>query len=621
MVGVLLLATKFTDLPLRTGVPLARSAVAGILLIILAMTAGCGDTGDTGETDKATPSQSTDTSTADSARDDTGTGGSADSTDSSVAPHSTTTSEASDKQSSDTTKVLFEPVANELGVSHVYDTGAKGQLLMVESTGAGLGWIDLDLDGALDLYLVQGGDPTLRDLSANLSDQVFRGQNGKMKAVTVLTGIDDRAYSQGVAVGDFDNDGFPDLYVTNVGQNTLFRNCGDGTFRKVSSAGVTASRVWSSSAAWGDIDLDGDLDLYVCNYLRYDPYDPFPCEKDGKPAMCHPFQIEHWPDEFYENLGNGMFRECAKAKGLFGDGNKALGVIVSDLSGDGWPDIYVANDTTANFYFINQKNGVFSESSSQLGGALNASGAMQASMGIAAGDYDRSGTTDLLLTHFTGESNTLYQNLSDLGLFDVTGRTGLLPITDPKLGFGTVMADFDANGQMELMIANGHIDSSNADGDGFMQHAQLLSFDGQRWKDIGAEPSEYFARKHVGRGVALGDFDGDGDPDLAVGHQNESAEILRNTSDGGHWLKVVPIARDSNRSALHVSGVVEVDGEKWYSGLHGGTSFCSSHEKALFFGLGEEESAATIRLTWPNGRESVLENVALNQILTIQEPR
>lgn len=517
--------------------------------------------------------------------------------------------------------ISFVRRSETMNLSHTYDTGAKGQLLMVESTGAGLGWLDFDRDQIMDLFCVQGGDPTLEDPSSNPSDQLFRQIDGKLVPVTELAGILDPFFSQGVTTGDFDNDGFSDLYITNVGDNRFYRNNGDGTFQPVSDTPCTATRMWSTSAAWGDLDLDGDLDLYVCNYLRYDPLDPFPCEKDGKPAMCHPFQLEHWPDEYFENLGDGTFRSCAKEKGLFGDGNKALGVVIADLSGDGWPDIYVANDTTANFYFLNMQDGTFEESSAKLGGALNAAGAMQASMGVAAGDYDRSGTTDLLLTHFSGEANTLYQNLNDVGLFDVTGRTGLLPVSDPKLGFGTLMADFDANGFMDLVIANGHIDSTNADGDGFMQKAQLLTYDGRRWHDLFDKPGDYFSQEHVGRGLALADYDNDGDPDLAIGHQNEPAEILENTSTRGNWLKVIPIPTSSNRSAIGVTAQLEVGGEKWFTSIYGGTSFCASHEPSLFFGTGTATGPSTLTVTWPDGGESVVKDVQMNRILTIREPK
>ncbi len=518
-------------------------------------------------------------------------------------------------------RILFKRSATERQLSHTYQSGATGKLLMVESIGGGLGWLDAERDGLMDLFCVQGGNPAVRDVAGNSSDQLFRQlSSGHYSSVTNVAGIDDRAYGQGVTIGDFDNDGFEDIYITNVGRNQLLHNCGDGTFTPSLPSPCVSSERWSSSAAWADTDVDGDLDLYVCNYLKYDPLNPLPCEKNGLPALCHPRQIEAWPDEFFENQGDGTFISVSTERGLIGDGNKALGVVVADLSGDGWPDIYVANDTTANFYFVNRQDGRFDESSLQLGGGLNASGAMQASMGVAAGDYDRSGTTDIFLTHFTGESNTLYQNLQGLGLHDVSGKTGLFPISNSKLGFGTVMCDFDANGQLDLVVANGHIDSNNADGDGFMQHSQLLTFDGKRWGDVSDSASDYFAETHVGRGIALGDFDGDGDPDLAIANQNEPLELLENISESGNWLKVVPIPTSSNRSAIGTSATVRLDSGSWSSAIYGGTSFCASHEHAMFFGFGDAGTLATVTVTWPGGQQTVVDAVELNQILTVREP-
>lgn len=518
--------------------------------------------------------------------------------------------------------ISFEQVAAATGIQHSFQTGAKGELLMVESIGGGVGWIDVQRDGLLDLFCVQGGDPTVAGGEENESDQVFvQLPDGKF-AVTPGVGIKETAYGQGVTVGDFDNDGFDDIYTTNVGHNQLWHNCGDGSFTAMPSAGCCVSNRWSASAAWADVDLDGDLDLYVCNYLQYDPQSPFPCEKDGRPALCHPRQIDAWADEYFRNEGDGTFVSLAKQLGLYGKGNKALGVVVTDLSGDEYPDIYVANDTTSNFYFVNQQDGTFKESSLALGGGMNAAGSMQASMGVAAGDYDRNGLTDLLLTHFTGESNTLYQNLGELGLHDVTGKTRLFPTGMQKLGFGTVMADFDANGEVDLAIANGHIDSNHADGDGFMQNAQVLTFTNHQWRDVSATASTYFSEEHVGRGIAMGDYDGDGDLDLAFTHQNESTELLKNTSSLGSWLKIIPLPRSSNRSGIGLSVTVSLTTGKWSGVIPGGTSFASSHEHAVFIGCGEvpELETASVKIKWPGGQQSELAGVSLNKILTVREP-
>lgn len=515
----------------------------------------------------------------------------------------------------------FEQVARKLKLEHTYQNGAVGQLLMVESIGGAAGWLDLNHDGLLDLYCGQGGDAARQDPSENPIDQLYvQRPGGHFETVTEQAGVVDFLYGQGVAIADYNNDGFDDLFITNVGTNRLFCNNGDGTFELVAESVCSKSERWSSSAAWGDVDLDGDVDLYVCNYLKYDPLTPFPCEKDGEPALCHPRQLEAWPDEFYLNQGDGTFSSAAESSGLTGDGNKALGVVIVDLDGDQFPDIYVANDTTANFYFVNQHDGSFQESSLKLGGGLNADGAMQASMGIAAADFDGNGSTDLLLTHFTGESNTLYENLGDIGLYDVSRRTQLHKLTGPKLGFGTVMADFDANGQMDLLVANGHIDSRNADGDGFMQNPQLLSYSGGRWREQGANASDYFSEKHVGRAVALGDYDQDGDADALVVHQNEPLELLQNTSQRGDWLKIRPIARGSNRSCIGTSAVVESGPTVRHSVIVGGSSFAASHEYSLFFGLGQTRKELRVTVRWPGGKETVLSDVRPNQILTLVEP-
>ena len=526
-------------------------------------------------------------------------------------------------QKTDVQTLRFKKAAAACGIQHSFQTGTKGELLMVESTGAGLGWIDAQRDGLLDLFCVQGGDATVPGGVGNESDEVFlQRPNGKFTPTGDRSGIVETVYGQGVCIGDFDNDGFDDIYTTNVGQNQLWHNCGDGSFMPMASTECTASNRWSSSAAWADLDLDGDLDLYVCNYLKYDPLSPLPCEKDGRPALCHPYQIDAWPDEYFRNEGDGTFTSIAQEIGLHGSGNKALGVVITDLTGDQYPDVYVANDTTSNFYFVNQKDGTFRESTLAFGGGMNAAGNMQASMGIAAGDYDQNGLIDLLLTHFTGESNTLYQNLGELGLHDVSGKTRLFPASMQKLGFGTVMADFDANGDIDLVVANGHIDSNHADGDGFMQNGQMLTYANDQWRDVSDTASDYFAEKHVGRGIAMGDYDGDGDIDLAIAHQNEPMELLKNTSQAGNWLKLVPLSCSSNRSAIGLSATVSVGTRQWVTVIPGGTSFASSHEHAVFFGFGDidDSETALVKINWPGGKQTELADVALNQILTVREP-
>lgn len=517
-------------------------------------------------------------------------------------------------------RVRLRDVAQQFGLQHEYRNGAAGQLLMVESIGGGCGWLDFDRDGRLDAFLIQGGDPTATSADERPPDQLFQQIAGAFRAVDIESGPGDRFYGQGVATGDFDNDGFDDVYITNVGRNSLWKNLGDGSFEDVTeSAGVGDTR-WSSSAAWADLDLDGDLDLYVCNYLQYEPSDPLKCEKDGQPALCHPRQLAAWPDECYRNRGDGTFEAMASAWGLSGPGNKALGVAIVDFNQDGWPDIYVANDTTANFLFLNQQGQGFTESALRLGCALNEEGAAQASMGVAVGDYDANGLPDVFLTHFTGESNTLYQNLGEYGLVDVSKQTGVQAATWTRLGFGAVMQDFDFDGRQEVVTVNGHIDENNADGDGYRQKPQILTFDGERWDEISQTAGKYFEKKLVGRGAGLGDFDSDGRPDLLIGHQNSPAALLRNESEVGHWLKLSFIGRTANRRGIGCSVSVESGGKTIVSRLSGGTSFASSHEPALFIGLGDRGATVDLTVEWPGGRTQRLEHVEVDRSLQITEP-
>ena len=498
-------------------------------------------------------------------------------------------------------------------------TGPTARLLMVESIGGGCGWVDLDRDGAWDVWLTQGGRADATSPTDRPSDVLFRQTGGEFVAVTGPARCREHGYSQGISIGDYDGDGFDDVYVTNVGQNSLWRNMGDGTFINVEDAMGGPDDRWSSSAAWADLDADGDLDLYVCNYLQYDPYDPLVCEKDGLPALCHPRQLSAWPDDCFENLGDGRFRRVAGAWGLSGPGNKALGVAIADFNNDSRPDIYVANDTTANFLFVNREPGIFEESAIRLGCALSAAGEAQASMGIGVADYDENGMLDVLLTHFTGEANTLYQNLGDYGIHDVSGETGVRTASWSKLGFGAILHDFDQNGTPEMLIANGHIDERNADGDGYRQQPQLLTWDGNQWSDVTDVAGAYFQRQYVGRGMGGCDFDSDGDWDVLVVHQNDAAALLRNDSPRGHWLKLNFVGTHSNRRGIGCRVIARYRDRTITSELIGGSSFASSHEPALLFGLGDWDGMVTLEVVWPSGRRQTLDAVPTNQTLTILE--
>ena len=523
----------------------------------------------------------------------------------------------------------FEDVSAARGLAHVYRNGEAGGSLMVEAIGGGVGWLDYDRDGLWDLYFNQGGDPAVVDRTDQPFDRLFRrlppSAGGRFVDVTEACGIHETGYGQGVAVGDFDDDGFDDVYVTNVGANTLYRNLGDGTFVDSTAAAGVGDERWSSSAAWADLDGDGDLDLYVCNYVRYDPFHPMDCRNvKGEPRICHPRDVEHWPDECYQNLGDGSFRPVAEAWGLFGPGNKALGVAVADFTNDGLPDIYVANDTTPNFLFVNEGRGAdggmkFRESATLLGCAVDRNGMAQASMGLAVGDYDDNGWLDVYSTHFYDESNTLYSNLGASGFEDVTGLVGLHEPTLPRLGFGTAMADFNADGRQDLIIANGHVE--NYPGNPLLKmKAQLFSFNGQRFKDCSSAAGPYFEEKLVGRGVALADSDGDGDLDVAIAHQNTPAALLENRSEAGHWLTFQFIGERSNRRGIGARVTVTSGDRTWIRELCGGSSYASTHQPLLAVGLGDRGNPCTVEVRWPSGATQRLEGAAVDQALVLREP-
>ncbi len=517
----------------------------------------------------------------------------------------------------------FTDVAHDLGIDFRYENGDSPQRLMTQATGGGVGWIDYDRDSFPDLLLVQGGSPLSVDRDSNPLDLLFRNIAGRrFEDVTDASRVMESGFSQGVAVGDFDNDGFDDVYITNVGNDTFYRNLGDGTFLDQTEAAKLVNPLWGTSAAWGDLDQDGDLDLFVCNYTKYDPENPVECfGDDGIPGICHPDEVEPEPNKLFVNRGDGTFEEILTAAGLDQPGSKSLGVVIADLNDDGIVDIFVANDTKANHLFVNDGQLHFEETGVLAGVAANGLGLYQASMGVGFGDYNQDSHPDLYVTHFTSDSNTLYRGLGGGAYFDATQETGLHVPTLQTLAFGTIMADFDCNGGDELFVANGHIDDSfQSQGDRFKMPAQLFAWTGSRWIDCSAHAGPYFERKVLGRGVASADFDHDGDMDLAVSHQLDMSSLLRNDREQGHWLKLQLVGTTSNRRGVGAQVVVTQDGRKLYRQLPGGTSYCAAPEPTIFLGLGDSDADVTAEVTWPSGLKSTLDAASVDQELVIVEP-
>lgn len=516
--------------------------------------------------------------------------------------------------------IQFDDLHADLGVEFQFDTGANGRALMPESLGGGGGWIDFDRDGSPDLYLVQGGNPTEQPCHP-IGDRLFRNVSQRFVDVTASTRRMDREHGQGLAVGDFDNDGFDDLLVTNVGPDVLMRNLGDGTFEDVTSLAGVADPRWGSSAAWADLDLDGDLDLFVCNYLQYDVFHPKDCHfDDGRPAVCHPDHLDPEDNACYENLGDGTFREVTKAWGLLAPGSKSLGVVVADFNGDFRPDVYVANDTTANHLFMNLGEGQFVEQAVELGCAMNGIGQYQASMGIACGDYDRNGFLDLYVSHFSSDSNTLYANLGPVGFHDVTQSEGLHKPTLPYLGFGTVMRDFNADGQEELLVTNGHIDDWRYKNELYAMPPQLFTCRDGRWHEQSRQAGEYFQGNYLGRAVSVADYDRDGDDDLLIVHQDHPAAILQNNSPRQHWLQLEFIGKQSNRRGVNAIVELHQGSRTWHYQMVAGTSFCAAHQPMVSIGLGDNAADCEISVRWPVPGSPVQRvNTAVDRTVVIQE--
>lgn len=513
----------------------------------------------------------------------------------------------------------FDSCAHRKGLEFTYQNGSVGHRLMSEGTGGGCGWLDFDRDGLWDLYLVQGGVADADPALSQPSDQLYRNLGDRFQEVSLSAGILELKYGQGITIGDLDNDGFDDVFVTNIGGNTLWRNQGDGTFVEDVAWTETRWTGWSSSAAWGDVDLDGDLDLYVCNYCDFSPRDPVICRNSsGEIAQCQPNQVNPVPDHYYENLGDGRFRECAFERGLKGEGNRALGVVIANFVGDHRPEILVANDATANFLFVEEQPGHFVDMAARFGCAFDANGRAQANMGIAIGDYDRNGTLDAYVTHFEGEWNTLYSNDGESGFHDATAETGALEMTLPWVGFGLAWQDFDQDGFDEILVGNGHIDDQGRK-QVLTMPPQLLSFDGQRWHDVGSDAGPYFSKLVVGRAVAEADMDGDGDLDVAVVHQNTPMELLENQSRRGNWLSLEFIGRNSNRQGIGVRVVILNKDRILMQELAGGVGYCSSRQPRLTFGLGNDSEPCDLEVVWPAGNRQRLTNVHVNQLHQIVE--
>jgi hypothetical protein len=524
--------------------------------------------------------------------------------------------------------IRFTDVTREAGIDFLHTNGASPDKHLVETMGSGGLFFDYDNDGWLDIFLVDGGslaDPAV-DRKARPRLYHNRG-NGTFEDVTERSGIRHNGYGMGACAGDVDNDGLIDLYVTSFGGNVLYRNRGDGTFVDVTrSAGVGSTR-WSASCAFADLDKDGDLDLFVTNYVDLGGRTPFCGDaKLGIRSYCHPLNYRPLPNTLYRNDGHGVFTDVSVASGIAAYRGNSLGVVVTDYDGDSWPDIFVANDSLPNFLFHNTHDLHFVETALGAGVAVATDGKARAGMGVDAGDYNGDGRLDLVVANLDFEAHSLFRNLGD-GLFAyATGDSGIGFASLPFVGFGAAFLDVDNDGQLDLAFANGHIfDNAPLVRSGATYAQRKLLFrntTGRRFTEIGRTAGPGFALEKVGRGLAYGDIDNDGDLDLLVTNNGQTADLLRNDSGhSGSALLVRLLTAKGNRDAIGATIRVTAGSRTQVREIRAGSSYLVQNDLRAHFGLGAATRADRIEILWPSGKTEILRNVAANQIVTVGEGR
>ena len=520
---------------------------------------------------------------------------------------------------------VFRPVDANINFRH--QPGNSGQRYIVETVSSGCAFLDYDNDGWLDLYLVNGHSlpanvsSTAIDLDNQLESNALYHSNGDGTFInrTKHAGIGDTGYGIGCCTGDFNNDGWIDLYVTNFKENVLYQNNGDGTFSDITQEAGVDCPSWSASCAFIDYDRDGDLDLYVVNYLDFRLADHKICGNALRPD-CGPSEYPCAADTLYQNNGNGTFTDVTEQAGVFNPNGKGLGIACGDYDNDGNTDIYIANDDTRNFLYRNNGDGTFTDLTFFAGVGFSEDGEVQGGMGTSFGDYDNDGLLDLIVTNYQDQINTLYHNDGN-GLFsDVSHTTRTGPDSLPMVGWGTGFLDYDNDGWLDLFVANGHLLTNIEQFDtastyyqpNFLYHNQ---HDGSFGRvEIGLEPVR------SSRGSAFGDFDNDGDIDILTSNTDDQPILLENkTGQDRNWIGLKLVGTKSNRSAIGTRVEVTAGGRSQSREITGGSSYASANDLRLLFGIGGLTVADEITIHWPTGKVESRSNVGAGQYLTVIE--
>jgi len=527
----------------------------------------------------------------------------------------------------------FVDVTSSLGVHFQYLASHTSRKYLPETMGAGVALFDYDNDGRLDLFFVNGApltDPTAKGTvpekpGPNYWNRLFHQKaDGTFEDVTEKAGLQGAGYGMGVAVGDYDNDGFEDLYVTALGGNKLYHNNGNGTFTDVTEKAGVAGSGWSTSGAWVDLDNDGLLDLVVLRYLQWD-FDDIWCgeHKEGFRSYCHPDIFQPVSPLVFHNDGNGHFTEVSHKIGLSKPG-KGLGIALADYDHDGKIDIFVANDSMVEFLYHNKGDGTFEEAGLLSQVAVDGDGRTYAGMGVDFADYNNDGWSDLLVTDLANQRYALYKNNGDASFSYSTFTTGLGRITMLHSGWGARFFDYDNDGWKDLVVAQGHdLDTVeiNYPNLRYKENMLLLRNTGSGFVDVSTQSGAVFQQRWLGRGLAVGDIDNDGRIDVVISTNDGPAHILHNeTPTQNHWLTLKLIGHKSNRDAIGAEVKLTTAKGSQFATVTTTGSYLSSSDKRVHFGLGTETSAQALEIHWPSGTQQKLGNIRADQILQIDEP-
>jgi enediyne biosynthesis protein E4 len=526
--------------------------------------------------------------------------------------------------------VQFESVAAASGIDFSHVSGASPARHLYEIMSGGGLVIDYDNDGWQDVLLVDGGSLVDQALARRARHRLFHNRgNGTFEDATAASGLAHSEYGMGGCAADFDNDGWIDVYLTSVGTNALYRNNAGRGFTDVTKAsGAGGPATFNTSCAWADVERDGDVDLFVTHYVDARVDNPVFCGDASKAfrVYCHPLNFQPLRSTLYRNNGNGTFTDASREMGVFDQRGNGLGVVFGDYDDDGWPDIFVANDTTPNFLYHNEQGKAFIEMALRAGVSVASDGMPRAGMGTDFGDFDGDGRLDIFVTNHEFEGHTLFHNLGG-GLFeDATFKSGAGPATLPFVGFGTVFFDYDNDGDLDLSIVNGHVMNSPGHvrpGAKEAQRRVLLRNDGGRYRDVAATSGAGFTVERVGRALAGGDFDNDGDLDLLAVNNNGPADLLRNTgAPGANAVLVRLVGTMSNRSAVGARLRATVGTATQLREVKAGSSYLAQNDLRVHIGLGAAKQIDRLEIRWPSGKApEVLAGVAAGQIVTVTEGR